>query len=113
MNEEGFQDEEEEQTENASPVLEQNQEENFGGPKRAKRRFHIEVFRAWCKSCGICAAFCPRHCIELDDTGSPFVAALDSCSGCGWCELHCPDFAISVQQESGNENQECPQEKTG
>ncbi len=64
-----------------------------------KKEYQIDIFRDWCKSCGICTAFCPRGCIELDDSGSPFVKDQASCSGCGWCEVHCPDFAISVRQK--------------
>lgn len=64
--------------------------------KDENKLFDIDIFRAWCKSCGICAAFCPKHCIRLDKDGSPTISAPDECTGCGWCELHCPDFAISV-----------------
>ena len=64
---------------------------------RQKREFEIDIFRGWCKSCGICAAFCPRECILLDEEGSPAVGNPSRCTGCGWCELHCPDFAISVR----------------
>jgi 2-oxoglutarate ferredoxin oxidoreductase subunit delta len=64
--------------------------------KDEKKSYDIDIFRAWCKSCGICAAFCPKNCLQLDDEGSPTIAAMDECTGCGWCELHCPDFAISV-----------------
>ena len=70
--------------------------EAVGPAKDDQKTFDIDIFRAWCKSCGICAAFCPKHCIQLDDEGSPIIAAADQCTGCGWCELHCPDFAISV-----------------
>jgi 2-oxoglutarate ferredoxin oxidoreductase subunit delta len=66
------------------------------GGRGAKHEFDIDIYRAWCKACGICAAFCPKHCIQLDDEGTPVVRDADECSGCGWCELHCPDFAISV-----------------
>ncbi|HDL90297.1 MAG TPA: 4Fe-4S dicluster domain-containing protein [Thermodesulforhabdus norvegica] len=62
-----------------------------------KRSYEIEIFRAWCKSCGICVAFCPRQCIEMDEDGNPQVVAPERCTGCGWCETHCPDFAISVR----------------
>ncbi len=61
------------------------------------KHYQIDIFRGWCKSCGICAAFCPRNCIEQDEEGSPVVEDCDRCTGCGWCELHCPDFAISVR----------------
>jgi 2-oxoglutarate ferredoxin oxidoreductase subunit delta len=64
---------------------------------RRKRQFEIDIFEGWCKSCGICAAFCPRQCIELDEDGAPVVKAGERCTGCGWCEIHCPDFAISVR----------------
>lgn len=68
-------------------------------PKNSKR-FEIDIFRDWCKSCGICSAFCPRECIMLDDDGAPTRIDSDRCTGCGWCELHCPDFAISVHQRN-------------
>jgi 2-oxoglutarate ferredoxin oxidoreductase subunit delta len=68
-------------------------------PKKGKR-FEIDIFRDWCKSCGICSAFCPRECIKLDDDGAPTMIDSDRCTGCGWCELHCPDFAISVHQRN-------------
>ncbi len=113
MSEDGFEEEKEPRAENAPPVTEQNETQNSKKPKHPKKTFHIEIFRAWCKSCGICTAFCPRHCIELDDTGSPLVAAPDNCTGCGWCELHCPDFAISVRQENGNGKKEHHEEETG
>ncbi len=64
-----------------------------------KKDYQIDIFRDWCKSCGICSAFCPRQCIQLDESGSPFVKDSKLCSGCGWCEVHCPDFAISVRQK--------------
>lgn len=70
------------------------------GKKKTKngKRFEIDIFRDWCKCCGICAAFCPRECITLDDDGAPTKIDSGLCTGCGWCELHCPDFAISVHQ---------------
>jgi len=67
------------------------------------KRFEIDIFRDWCKCCGICAAFCPRQCISLDANGEPTIVNSDRCNGCGWCEMHCPDFAISVRQK-GNEH---------
>lgn len=66
--------------------------------KKQKKSYEIDIFRGWCKSCGICAAFCPKHCITLDEDGSPMIEDSEQCSGCGWCEIHCPDFAISVRQ---------------
>ena len=65
-----------------------------------RKRFEIDIFRDWCKSCGICAAFCPRECIRLNDEGAPAFIDSDKCTGCGWCEVHCPDFAISVHEKN-------------
>lgn len=65
-----------------------------------KKQYEIDIFRGWCKSCGICASFCPRECIRLDADGTPNAADPDRCTGCGWCELHCPDFAISVRERN-------------
>jgi 2-oxoglutarate ferredoxin oxidoreductase subunit delta len=72
-------------------------------PSEEKRRFEINIFRGWCKCCGICAAFCPRECIRLDEDGAPYVEDADRCTGCGWCEIHCPDFAISVHERKAKE----------
>ena len=71
-----------------------------GRNHKREREFEIDIFQGWCKSCGICAAFCPRECIELDEEGSPMVKDGARCSGCGWCEIHCPDFAISVRPKT-------------
>ncbi|MGA2402100.1 MAG: 4Fe-4S binding protein [Syntrophobacteraceae bacterium] len=71
-----------------------------GAKPNNRKCFEIDIFRDWCKSCGICAAFCPRECIRLDDEGVPTNVDSDRCTGCGWCELHCPDFAISVHEKS-------------
>ncbi len=70
--------------------------------EKTKKAFDIDIFMGWCKSCGICAAFCPRECIGRDEEGSPVVKDASRCSGCGWCEVHCPDFAISVRQRKLN-----------
>lgn len=65
-----------------------------------KKSYEIDIFRGWCKSCGICAAFCPRDCLSLDSNGAPVIADSARCTGCGWCEMHCPDFAISVHEKN-------------
>ncbi len=74
-------------------------------PKPKRRAVgKIDIFRAWCKACGICVAFCPRGVLVIDEEGYPFVKDLDACTGCGWCEIRCPDFAITV--ESGRKKRE-------
>jgi len=70
------------------------------------KEFEHDIYRAWCKQCGLCAAFCPRGVIELDDTGAPVIAHPERCTGCGWCELHCPDFAISVRERAAKKADE-------
>ncbi len=79
---------------------------NASASEEERKSFEIDIFRAWCKACGICAAFCPRECLALDDEGAPVVVDADRCTGCGWCELHCPDFAISVRRKKPQSRQE-------
>jgi 2-oxoglutarate ferredoxin oxidoreductase subunit delta len=67
-------------------------------PGEPPKEYEIDIFRDWCKGCGICAAFCPRDCIHMNEAGQPVVDRPERCTGCGWCELHCPDFAISVRE---------------
>jgi 2-oxoglutarate ferredoxin oxidoreductase subunit delta len=59
----------------------------------------VEVYKAWCKACGICAAFCPTGAIARDEAGYPHVDPA-KCIRCGWCEIRCPDFAITVEQKN-------------
>jgi 2-oxoglutarate ferredoxin oxidoreductase subunit delta len=68
--------------------------------------YDIDIYRAWCKKCGLCAAFCPRECLALNEEGAPVVVKPERCTGCGWCELHCPDFAISVRERVMEEPKE-------
>jgi 2-oxoglutarate ferredoxin oxidoreductase subunit delta len=67
-------------------------------PEQPHPEYRIDIYRDWCKSCGICAAFCPRQCLSLDAEGAPRVDNEPRCTGCRWCELHCPDFAICVRE---------------
>lgn len=60
----------------------------------------INIFKAWCKACGICAAFCPAKVLARDEGGYPFVQELERCTKCGLCEIRCPDFAITVEAVS-------------
>jgi 2-oxoglutarate ferredoxin oxidoreductase subunit delta len=79
-------------------------------PKRPRVR-RIDIFRAWCKGCGICVAFCPRGVLAIDEDGYPFVKDLDACIGCGWCEIRCPDFAITVERKRRRRRIGGPDEK--
>ncbi|MDY6953249.1 MAG: 4Fe-4S binding protein [Thermodesulfobacteriota bacterium] len=75
-----------------------------GQPKgrRPKKRYSQIIFRDWCKACGICSAFCPKHVIGRSDTGEPVIERPDDCIGCRFCELHCPDFAITIKERNEN-----------
>jgi len=71
-----------------------------------EKEYVIDIFRDWCKGCGICAEFCPRGCIKMNEAGEPVVVRADRCTGCGWCELHCPDFAICVRAQAAKKKAE-------
>ena len=57
----------------------------------------IEINAEWCKSCGICVAFCPEEVLELDENEKAVVMHQERCSSCGLCELRCPDMAIELK----------------
>jgi 2-oxoglutarate ferredoxin oxidoreductase subunit delta len=71
-----------------------------GGQEKKKKIPTIDIFKAWCKGCGICVAFCPKNALALDDAGYPYVKDAEKCGRCGLCELRCPDFAITVEQKA-------------
>ena len=60
----------------------------------------IEINRKWCKGCGICAAFCPKKVLGLDEEAEKAtVGNREACIGCMMCELRCPDLAMRVIKE--------------
>ena len=61
-----------------------------------KGKYSIEIYKSWCKRCGICAAFCPAGVLAQEESGDPYVADPERCTGCQLCQLRCPDFAINV-----------------
>lgn len=69
-----------------------------GTPEAEQERFDVAIYRAWCKGCGICVAFCPKEVLSMNERGEPQVTSPERCTGCTWCELRCPDFAISVKK---------------
>jgi 2-oxoglutarate ferredoxin oxidoreductase subunit delta len=73
--------------------------------KRKRKDVTIDIYRAWCKACGICVAFCPVHVFTRVEEGYPEVAHPEACIGCEWCEIHCPDFAITVREKRGRKKQ--------
>jgi 2-oxoglutarate ferredoxin oxidoreductase subunit delta len=77
---------------------------NFGlmmaETKKKKETPKIDIFKAWCKACGICVAFCPTAALAKDEAGNPYVKDIEKCINCGWCEIRCPDFAITVETKT-------------
>ncbi len=61
-------------------------------------KVRIKISGTWCKSCGICIAFCPPKVLEARDDGFPVATWLSKCTDCKLCELKCPDFAIMVEK---------------
>ena len=64
-----------------------------------KKKDPITVFKAWCKGCGICIAFCPQGVLDFDKDGKAYPKHPEKCIKCMQCELRCPDFAITVNNE--------------
>ncbi len=56
----------------------------------------IEIYKGWCKKCGICIAFCPRQVLGPDESGYPVIRDAERCTACQLCATRCPDFAITV-----------------
>ena len=50
---------------------------------------------AFCKGCGICAAFCPREALAIEHEKA-VLKEPDRCVLCGQCESRCPDYAIFI-----------------
>ena len=63
-----------------------------------KKKKHPEIFPEWCKSCGICVAFCPRKVLSLKDRVID-VTNPENCISCKLCEKLCPDYAIYFEKE--------------
>jgi len=70
------------------------------GPKKKKEEPKIDIYKAWCKACGICVAFCPTGTLARDEADYPYVKDIEKCIHCGWCEIRCPDFAITVERRN-------------
>ncbi len=63
----------------------------------AKANKKLVLNTAWCKGCGVCAAFCPRGVLALQGEKITIKEA-DKCILCGLCELRCPDYAIFLEE---------------
>jgi 2-oxoglutarate ferredoxin oxidoreductase subunit delta len=68
----------------------------------AKKGKHtIEVYKSWCKRCGICVAVCPADVYVAGRDGVPMIAHPTLCIWCGRCETYCPDYAIRLRGRRG------------
>lgn len=68
--------------------------------EKKTKLYTVIFFHKWCKSCGLCSAFCTKKIIKSDVTGLPFIEEMDKCIGCRFCEIHCPDFAITIKNRN-------------
>ena len=62
-----------------------------------KKKKKVKVNKEWCKSCGICVAFCPKKVLEMGEDDKALWAHPKNCINCGLCELRCPDIAIELK----------------
>jgi 2-oxoglutarate ferredoxin oxidoreductase subunit delta len=73
--------------------------------KTIKKKHIIRLNESFCKGCGYCIEFCPRHVFEgteeINDRGvsPPKVTHPEDCTGCELCASLCPDLAISIKEE--------------
>lgn len=58
----------------------------------------LKVITQRCKGCGICAAFCPKQVLKVNEIEKIEVVNEENCIACGQCEMRCPDFAIFVDK---------------
>ena len=80
------------------------QSEKTRGAEAVSSQKELVLNLAWCKGCGICAAFCPKGALELRD-GKAALAENAQCVLCGQCELRCPDYAIYLKEAEGGDTQ--------
>lgn len=81
------------------------QSEKTRGAEAVSSQKELVLNLAWCKGCGICAAFCPKGALELRD-GKAALAENAQCVLCGQCELRCSGLRDLLKNEAeGGETQ--------
>ena len=68
-------------------------------PHRTLRMKNIERNEENCRSCGICAKFCPTGAISVEEGETKINQ--DLCVGCGACANVCPRKVIVLERELG------------
>lgn len=68
-------------------------------------KYHLTFTDEDCKGCGLCANFCMRKILYLDDerinkAGYNLISVTDMslCVGCSYCAIICPDSVIEVRK---------------
>ncbi|MCG3179307.1 MAG: hypothetical protein BIFFINMI_01641 [Phycisphaerae bacterium] len=91
-----------------------------------KARGQVQVEPLLCKSCGLCAEYCPEHLmkaatdIPADDREGPTLNPSGhvvylihdpdgQCSGCGICATACPEGAVVVYRRAAFKSGAGPQ----
>lgn len=64
----------------------------------------IIITTQWCKSCGICVAFCPKQALSLAGLEGKAVHTPELCVECGMCERYCPDLAIELVKSAAKKS---------
>ena len=66
--------------------------------EKATSKGRLQYNTAWCKDCGICAAFCPKGILIMVH-GKLVIENESDCAGCNMCGRLCPDYAIFFGEE--------------
>ncbi len=68
-------------------------------------KYELKFNDEHCKGCGLCANFCMRNILYLDDerinnSGYNLISITDPalCVGCAYCAIICPDSVIEVKK---------------
>lgn len=59
----------------------------------------LKILTERCKGCRICAVFCPKQVLAVNQLEKVEAVNAQDCIMCRQCELRCPDFAIFVNKD--------------